>query len=258
MNNLRIATLNVRGLCDYGKRRQIFYMLHKHKFDIIYLQETHSESKDEKVWSSQWGSKIWFSNGTSSAKGTAILIDRKLEITIHNVEKCNSGRYVMLYCTIAKKKFLLANIYAPNTDDIEFMTEFTRKVENFTPDYYVVAGDFNLVLDIDLDKQGQTNITHDKAAKILKQTMTNLSLIDIWRYYNPSATQYTWYRLKPRPTFARLDFFLISESFMQFLANCYHAIVELICDFTTCPKGPGYWKPSTQLLHDADYVEKNQ
>ena len=52
-----IISLNVRGLRDFTKRRKVFnYKKQKtSRRGIIFLQETHSVLKDEKVWTNQFG-----------------------------------------------------------------------------------------------------------------------------------------------------------------------------------------------------------
>ena len=42
--NLRLATLNIRGLNDIYKQRKLISELKYNKFDIIFLQETHIDT----------------------------------------------------------------------------------------------------------------------------------------------------------------------------------------------------------------------
>lgn len=55
MSNINIISHNVRGLKDNFKRRDVFRKLHEDNYDVIYLQETHSEQKDELRWKNEWG-----------------------------------------------------------------------------------------------------------------------------------------------------------------------------------------------------------
>ena len=48
--------LNVRGLNQTRKRRQLFRWLHN---NIIFLQETYSTKNIETVWKSEWDGKIY-------------------------------------------------------------------------------------------------------------------------------------------------------------------------------------------------------
>ena len=64
-----IISLNARGLRDFTKRREVFnYEKKVSRRGIIFLQETHSVLKDEKVWTDQFGC----GKGKSDAKGVII------------------------------------------------------------------------------------------------------------------------------------------------------------------------------------------
>ena len=69
MDKSRIITLNVNGLRNDSKRRQVFHYLNTKSPDIVFLQETHSELVDEKKWSAEFGTRIWFDHGNRSSKG---------------------------------------------------------------------------------------------------------------------------------------------------------------------------------------------
>ena len=72
---LQLLSLNVRGIGDNTKRREVFRWLkryHKGGDSIIMLQETHSTPNSELVWEREWGSKIYFSHGANNARGVAI------------------------------------------------------------------------------------------------------------------------------------------------------------------------------------------
>ena len=205
---------------SYNKRRDCFHFYKINKLDIVFLQETHSVKHNEKVWNTQFSSKIWFSHGTTQSRGVAILFSKQLEYTVHNVITDENGRYIILYCTILKKKILLCNLYAPNVDDPIFFQSLFDDIKRFSPDHMVIGGDFNLVMDLDIDKQGGTYTTHTKARDKVVANMKALDLIDIWRQQVPDRAEFTYRKLKPNPIFVRLDFFLINESLCQMVDEC--------------------------------------
>ena len=264
MVKLKIMSNNIRGLSDYNKRRDLFHAFHKAKYDVILLQEVHSTKEIEKIYNTQWGSKIWFSHGSSQARGVAILFNKNLDYSIHNVILDTAGRYIILYCTINSKKILISNVYAPNSDSPLFFEEWLKNVSRFTPEFYLLAGDFNLVLDLNLDKSGGSYATHSKSKDLLTSYMKTLNLIDIWREMHPDSQGYTWKRLRPSPIFERLDFFLISEELAQLVIDSIigyawktdHSRIEIIVQVENFLRGPGYWKFNTSLLRDVDYVAK--
>ena len=72
-----IVSLNIAGLGDYVKRRKVFNYMKKQMSPkgIIFLQETHSINKIERLWTKQFGcgkGSIMFSHGKSDARGVLI------------------------------------------------------------------------------------------------------------------------------------------------------------------------------------------
>ena len=68
--DLKICSLNVRGLGDRLKRRKTFNWLRAKKFSIYLLQETHCSENTTATWSSEWGYKTLFSCCSSASEGT--------------------------------------------------------------------------------------------------------------------------------------------------------------------------------------------
>ena len=66
----------VNGLGDDRKRRKIFNYMKKHTFgkSVVFLQETHSTPKVEKLFEYQWRGNMLFSLGTSAAKGFVFVL----------------------------------------------------------------------------------------------------------------------------------------------------------------------------------------
>ena len=71
--NLSCMALNVRGLNNERKRRQVFRWLHRRKFQIVFPQEVYSLRDIEKIWSAEWGGKVVFCHGTKHSCGTIVL-----------------------------------------------------------------------------------------------------------------------------------------------------------------------------------------
>ena len=58
-----ILSLNVRGLRDSKKRREIFRWLkkfHNGMNSVIFLQETHAVEKDKVIWEKEWGQRFTY------------------------------------------------------------------------------------------------------------------------------------------------------------------------------------------------------
>ena len=121
----------------------------------------------------------------------------------------------------------------------------------------------NFALDNRLDRYGST-INNEKAAKYVKNQLENLDMVDVWREINQDTLGYTWRRLRPSPTYSRLDYIFINQAGMQFVKEIKinpgyrtdHSTVEFELIFNYEARGSGYWKFNTSLLKDRDYVEK--
>ena len=265
--NIKIQSLNVKGLGKSIKRRSIFRWLHNQKHQFAFLQETHSTKECAQFWEAEWGGKVFFSHGSSNSKGVMILVNPNLEL---KVEKCitdKNGRYILLDLIVDESHIILLNIYAPN--DINQQVTFFRSLQNllaeFASEDIVVAGDFNCAL-MELDKKGGNSIF--KKARVIQEIerlMNLYDLSDIWRRRNPDIERFTWSN-KSRKIQVRLDFFLISKNFSSDVQSCSivdspesdHSAITLHLKSQNLmqPKGPGFWKFNNSLLEDCEYVDK--
>ena len=81
MNDVKICSLNVKGLRDGKKRTAIFTWLKKKNFNVYLLQETHSTRFNFRNWNSEWGSTCVWSHGAYS-RGSAILFNKNCDFQL--------------------------------------------------------------------------------------------------------------------------------------------------------------------------------
>ena len=72
---IKISSLNVRGIGDEQKRSELFNWLRSKKFSLYLLQEVHCSNDTISIWSSEWGYKSLFSCFSSAKGGVAILFN---------------------------------------------------------------------------------------------------------------------------------------------------------------------------------------
>ena len=74
MNNLSFISNNVKRLKAISKPIKIFEYLKNYVTSngFIFLQETHSSVKDEKIWNDEFGGQLFFSHGKTNSCGVAI------------------------------------------------------------------------------------------------------------------------------------------------------------------------------------------
>ncbi len=94
--NLKIVSLNVRGLNNSTIRRKIFKWLHKQSAHCYFLQETFSTEQNIDIWRSEWGEYFFYSHGSNHSKGVMILVNPAYQIEVIKSVKDKKGRSIVL------------------------------------------------------------------------------------------------------------------------------------------------------------------
>ena len=130
------VTVNTRGLNSEQKRRQVFRWLHINKFQIIFTQETYCSSEIEKLWSAEWGGKMFFCHGSKHSKGTVIMLNPSLDAEIIECTMGEKGRIIILEVRIDSTTFVLVNTYAPNdlAQQVKFFDNLKGKLVKYAND----------------------------------------------------------------------------------------------------------------------------
>ena len=135
----------------------------------------------------------------------------------------------------------IINIYGPNLDSPGFYENLNDIVKNNELDYTIICGDFNLVLNPDMDCCNYKTINNLRAHAHLIDMISEQNLIDTFRLLHPSTSRYTWRRKSPMKQ-ARLDYFLCSDRLCDHIKSSTiklgyrsdHSIIELkltLCNF---------------------------
>ena len=114
--NINLLSFNVRGLRMETKRISIFQYIIRKKIDICFLQETHSKECDENKWRNEWGGEMYFSHGTSQARGVSVLFRSGFDMKVLDIKIDKDGRYLYMNIESQDTNFKIINIYAPNID----------------------------------------------------------------------------------------------------------------------------------------------
>ena len=176
-DNIKIASLNVRGIQNENKRKEIFIYLKSKRLDILCLQETHSQQDDIIQWNRQWGNNCFYSHGDSQSRGVMILT--KPHIKVDLVYKDEEGRLLLVKVSKQNESFLLVNVYALNKDDPDYFSNMFNQVGKVQMYNIIIIGDFNLVLNETIDWKNGSQY-HPKAHKLLTECIDELDLTDIW------------------------------------------------------------------------------
>ena len=96
------------------------------------------------------------------------------------------GNYLALKILIGNQFSLsLINIYGPNNDSPEFYHRIAAVLDNFTSDFVLICGDWNLVQDPGSDSYYYTTINNPRCREYVLKLKNDFNLVDPWGIYNP-------------------------------------------------------------------------
>ena len=72
-------------------------------------------------------------------------------------------------------------IYGPNTDDVSLFKKLDEYLGSNDEKTFIIGGDFNTILDVELDKKNGIKYTHPNIRKKLLSIIDENYLKDIWR-----------------------------------------------------------------------------
>lgn len=170
----------------------VFEFYRKKGYSILCLQDTHFITESEPIIESQWGYQCIFNSYKSNARGVCILFNNNFEFHIHNIKKDGEGNFLAVDLTIEETRVTLVNIYGPNSDQPGFYENIRNIFLELDNEYFILCGDFNLVLNPDIDTYNYKYINNPKAREKLLEIMDDLQIVDYYRVLNPGKKIYTW------------------------------------------------------------------
>ena len=162
---ISIGGLNCRGIGDKYKRCDVFNYIKSKLYDITALVDTHCQKDKENMWKTEWGNDAFFSPVASNARGITILIKNSFSYHIHDTKADLGNDALLLDMSIENMRITLAAIYGPNKDSPEFFTSLQEEIKSFKNSTVVICGDYNVVLNYDLDTYKYINKNNPKAQK---------------------------------------------------------------------------------------------
>jgi len=262
-NNIKILSLNCRGLNGKQKRRDVMNYLQNKNASILCLQDVHFTGDMEVMVKDEWGGEAFFSPFTSQSRGVAILIKNGIDCKIHNFQKDDSGNWIALDMSLNNIRITLISLYGPNDDKPTFYQNIKKLIEDLNNAHCILCGDWNLVQDPELDSLNYVRINNPNARKVVLEIKEHLRLIDPWRLQNPSLRRYTWRQPTPLKQ-SRLDFFLFLDELMTYFQSSQiipgyrtdHSVISLTLDIATIKRGKGFWKFNNSHLKDFDFITR--
>ena len=93
-----------------------------------------------------------------------MFFNTNFEFEIHSEYKDENRNYLILDATVEIVPLLLINIYGPNSDIPNFYASLMDKiVDCLNTQYIIIGGDFNLVINKDLDSMNYKHLDNPQA-----------------------------------------------------------------------------------------------
>ena len=230
----KIASCNVHALKN-TKLNHFKEVFKNH--NIVCLQETHGKHSSIKMLTKRLG----FKNGLFSliqkqARGTAVLWRDGNKIA---EETDTQGRIAGVALELNDCKLTVVSAYAPNVDGshkswenyVSFLTELERIADNLTEandsTNLLIMGDFNLILDQELDSFSQNPKVYSIPREQLLEMTDRLGLCDAFRTFNGDTKTYTFApgASNINKIYNRLDYAWLTPDVLEFFEDCIHKSV---------------------------------
>ena len=121
------------------------------------------------------------------------MINPVITITVIDAVIDIDGRFIILNVNCNDTLFELINIYGHNVDKVSLFLKLESYISKHGWDSIVWGGDFNFVMNLNLDKVGGNAQTNFKARNRVLGMMETYDLIDTCCERNPCRNQYTWH-----------------------------------------------------------------
>ena len=93
--DLRMGSINTRGLGDGLKRREIFNWLKRKNMSVHFIQEAHCAEDSIHDWRAEWGYQALFSCCSSNKAGVAILFNNNFSFQLSKAYIDPKGRFII-------------------------------------------------------------------------------------------------------------------------------------------------------------------
>lgn len=213
LGHVRFTSWNVRGLGGPIKRVKVFSHLKNLKSEIVFLQETHLRICDHTRLRRPLVRQVFHSSFNSRARGTAILVHKRLQFPAEKIVSDPNGRYIIVVGTLFQTPVVLTRVYAPNWDSPSFMTAL-----------------FSLI-----------PCLNSQMAQAFTALMDQIGCVDAWRYFHPTIKEFSFYS-QVHQTNSRIDYCFLDKILLPSVKLCeYSTIVisdhaPLLLDMELIPK----------------------
>jgi exonuclease III len=120
------------------------------------------------------------------------------------IKQDKEGHSILIKGEIDQKEITIINVYAPNVNTPNFIKHTLSELKVYINSKTVVVGEFNTPLS-SIDRSSKQKI--NKEILELKYTIDQMDLVDVYRTFHPTSTQYTFFSAA-HVTFSKIDHIL--------------------------------------------------
>ena len=204
---LNVVTWNVKGLNHPVKKKKVFTHLKQFNPDITFLQETHLRSSDSIRLLRGWAGQHFHSTFEAKARGVSILISKDVPFESTKVTADKNGRYIIVSGKLFNTNVILASVYAPNVEDVDFFVRLFSHLSDLGSHYLILGSDLNRCLDQVLDRSSSRPSVVSKSVTYIKSFISECGVSDVWRERNPDDRQYSFFS-HVHHSYTRIDYLL--------------------------------------------------
>uniref|UniRef100_A0A670ITK0 Reverse transcriptase domain-containing protein n=1 Tax=Podarcis muralis TaxID=64176 RepID=A0A670ITK0_PODMU len=258
--NLKILTWNVNGLNEKTKRNKIANVLKKKKLDVICIQETHVVKKHKHVLVNKNLGIEFINSGKEKKRGVVTYVDGKWEPKL--IYKDEEGRILGVQISFKGEKINVVNIYAPNTNRLEFYKKLEQVLLELGDNKMILLGDFNAVPTLEMDRQtDKRKRKQGKLPESFHNLEENMDLTDVWRHKHPTEKQFTFFS-EVHKSWGRIDQIWASRAITLRVTKCEiqprtlsdHNSITL--EIKGESQGGFRWRLNDYLLDNDEVIEK--
>ena len=152
--------------------------------------------------------KVFHANVVQKKAGVAVLISDRIDFEIKTVKRDKEEHYIMMKGSIQEEDIAILNIYAHSIGAPQYVRQMLTSMKGEINNNTIIVGDFNTPL-TPMDRSTKQKIS--KETQALNDAMEQLDLIDIYRTFDPTTINFTFFSSAHR-TFLRIDHILRHKS----------------------------------------------
>lgn len=217
MSTLKCLTWNFQGLRAKPKRNVAMAYLKAQHADIMVLVETHLTGQLLLSLKKPWVGWVYQAPYSAYSRGIALLVAKTARFFRLSLRSDPQGKFLFIHCRLNGLEILLLAIYIPPTFQFSVINEGLAFMAQFPMIPALLMGDFNAIMDNNLDRLSQTSST-DCTPSLTRfgKLMSEIGLVDAWRHCYPTVKAFTCFSVTHN-TMSRIDLILLSHSLVPSL-----------------------------------------